>query len=194
MANTTACTMMETTLVLELVNSNGLSSPGICSNRPGDKITNRTTAITRAATSTIVVVVIGVPNQVEIKSIPRNKNATQKYSQKHKMSSQHNKCSQQHKMGSELYIYYYGYAEQELSSSLGCCGKHNCDTGMGTSDLRSHKCRLRMESTWSLCKDVEFHQRFGAFFSRGCRPTRRSHDWASMKQRWRAAITTQSIR
>jgi hypothetical protein len=68
--------MMEATLVLELVNSNGLSSPGICSNRPGDKITNRTTAITRAATSTIVVVV-GVPTQVEIKSTATQETKTQ---------------------------------------------------------------------------------------------------------------------
>jgi hypothetical protein len=77
MANTTACTMMEARLVLELVNSNGLSSPGICSNRPGDKITNRTTAITRAATSTIVVVVVGVPTQVEIKSTATQGTKTQ---------------------------------------------------------------------------------------------------------------------
>jgi hypothetical protein len=84
MANTTACTMMEARLVLELVNSKGLSSPGICSNRPGDKITNRTTAITRAATSTIVVVVVvGVPTQVEIKSTAVQETKTQhkKYSQ-----------------------------------------------------------------------------------------------------------------
>jgi hypothetical protein len=89
MANTTACTMMEARLVLELVNSNGLSSPGICSNRPGDKITNRTTAITRAATSTIVVVV-GVPTQVEIKST-----AVQETKTKHKKYSQNGFPTQQ---------------------------------------------------------------------------------------------------
>ncbi len=40
-------------------------------------------------------------------------------------------------------------------------------------------------SAWNphrLCaKDVELHQRFAAYFSRGCRPTRRSHDWASFE-------------
>ncbi len=74
--------MTEARLVLELVNSNGLSSPGICSNRPGDKITKRTTAITRAATSTIVAVV-GVPNQVEIKSTATQETKTQ-YKNMHK--------------------------------------------------------------------------------------------------------------
>ncbi len=111
------------------------------------------------------------------------------------MGSQHNKCSQKHKMGSELYIYYYGYAEQDLSSSFGCCGKHNCDTGMDTSDLRSHKCRLPMESTWSQCKAVELHQRFGGIlFTWVSTNKAQPRLGLSMKQRWRAAITTQSIR
>ncbi|KAG6542970.1 hypothetical protein Mapa_015662 [Marchantia paleacea] len=46
--------MIDDRLVLLLVNSTGLSSPGIWSTNPGDRITKRITAMIKAATSTIL--------------------------------------------------------------------------------------------------------------------------------------------